>query len=83
MDKRIKPSKQVDAAYKMGQLEARVALDDKDLVTSDFTKYLINCEDAEMMADNKVLKYIIDNKLIWASHKLNKIYTKYKKKYWK
>lgn len=83
MGQRIKPSKQVDAAFKMGQLEARVLLDDKSLVASDFTKYLINCEEADIMADNKVLKYIIDNKLIFSSHKLKKIYDKYKAKYWK
>lgn len=83
MAKRIKPSKQIDAAYNMGQLEARVSTEDPTLKASDFTKYLINCEEADMMADNKVLKYIIDNKLIWTSHKLKKIYDKYKSKYWK
>lgn len=85
MGRRIKPSKQVDAAFKMGQVEARVAMNDKNLIASDFTKYLINCEEADIMADNKVLKYIMDSGMlsIWRNFKLRKVYNKYKAKYWK
>lgn len=85
MGQRIKPSKQVEAAYKVGELEGRVATEDATLKASDFVKYLNNCEDADMMADNKVLKYIIDSGMLslWRNFNLRKVYNKYKSKYWK
>ena len=80
-----KPSKQVESAYRVGKLEGRVATEDASLKASDFVEYLNNCEDADMMADNKVLKYIIDAGMLshWGNFKLRKVYNKYKSKYWK
>lgn len=83
MAKRVRPSKQIEAAFNIGALEARVSTEDPTLKASDFTKYLINCEEADMMADNKVLKYLLDKDFITKSRKLNKQYKKYKSKYWK
>ena len=81
----VKPSKQVEAAYRVGKLEGRVATEDVTLKASDFVEYLNNCEDADMMADNKVLKYIIDSGMLslWRNFKLRKVYNEYKLKYWK
>ena len=81
----VKPSKQVEAAYRVGKLEGRVATEDVTLKASDFVEYLNNCEDADMMADNKVLKYIIDSGMLslWRNFKLRKVYNEYKAKYWK
>lgn len=81
----IKPSRQIEAAYKVGELEGRVAIQDATLKASDFVEYLNNCEDADIMADNKVLKYILDSGMLslWRNFKLRKVYNNYKAKYWK
>ena len=84
------PSEQVNAAFEMGKLEARVSINDTTLTPFDFTKYLRNAEKAEMMADNNVLKFITDSGMIddkaglpAGSRLLRKTYNKYKSKYWK
>ena len=83
MRQRFKHSGQIDAAYKVGELEARVSTDDPTLTAADFTVYLINCEIADMMADNRVLKFILDKDFISKRRRLNKQYKNYKAKYWK
>lgn len=83
MGQRIKPSAQVKAAHDMGHMEARVSTDDPTLKAADFTEYLINCEIADMMADNRVLKFILDKDFISKNRRLNKQYKNYKSKYWK
>ena len=82
--KKINPHAEVTAAHKMGRLEARVADKDDTLKASDFTLYLNKAERSKMMADNKVLVYIIDNKVeLFKSARLKKAYEAYKSKYWK
>ena len=80
---RAVPSKQVDAAFKMGCIEGRVSVKDDSLTANDFREYLKNAEIAEMMADNKVLKAIIDSGFLISDHRLNRKYEAYKRKYWK
>lgn len=77
------PSEQVNAAFEMGKIEARVSINDKDLTPVDLYKYLRNAEVAQMMADVKVLKFIIDSGMVDNSRILRKTYNKYKSKYWK
>lgn len=80
---RADPSKQVDAAFKMGDIEGRVSINDTTITATDYRMYLRNAEVAEMMADNKVLKAIIDSGYLAKDSKLKKRYEAYKSKYWK
>lgn len=76
-------SKQVDAAFKMGGIEGRVSAKDTSIKATEYRMYLRNAEVAEMMADNKVLKAIIDSGYLAKDSKLKKRYEAYKSKYWK
>ena len=80
---RAVPSVQVDAAFKMGCIEGRVSVKDDTLTAQDYREYLKNAEVAEMMADNKVLKAIIDSGFLSSNTKLKRKYEAYKRKYWK
>ena len=80
---RAVPSKQVDAAFKMGGLEGRVSVKDDTITAIDFYDYLHNAEVAEMMASIKVLKAIIDSGFLISNYKLRRRYEAYKNKYWK
>lgn len=80
---KIVPSKQIDAAFKMGGIEGRVSLKDMTITATEYRMYLRNAEVAEMMADNKVLKAIIDSGYLAKDSKLKKRYDAYKSKYWK
>jgi len=80
---RATPSKQVNAAFKMGCIEARVSVNDTTITVTEYRMYLRNAEVAEMMADNKVLKAIIDSGYLAKDSKLKKRYDAYKSKYWK
>jgi len=75
--------KQIDAAFKMGCIEARVLIKDTGITATEYRMYLRNAEIAEMMADNKVLKAIIDSGYLAKDSKLKKRYEAYKSKYWK
>lgn len=80
---RATPSKQVDAAFKMGCIEARVSVKDTSITVTEYRVYLRNAEITEMMADTKVLKAIIDSGYLEKDSKLKKRYEAYKSKYWK
>lgn len=80
---RATPSKQVDAAFNMGGIEARVAFGDTGISAWDYNRYIRNAEIAEMMADNKVLKAIENSGFLISDSKLKKRYDAYKNKYWK
>jgi deoxyribose-phosphate aldolase len=80
---RAVPSKQIDAAFKMGGIEGRVSVKDSSIKATEFRIYLRNAEIAEMMADNKVLKAIIDSGYLAKDSKLKNRYEAYKSKYWK
>lgn len=80
---RAVPSKQIDAAFKMGGIEGRVSVKDSSITATEFRMYLRNAEISEMMADNKVLKAIIDSGYLEKDNKLKKRYDAYKSKYWK
>lgn len=77
-----KVKREVNAAYEMGRLEARVSVKDESITASDFIKYFINCERATMVADNSVMKYLQDNNYL-ESGRLVKVYLTYKSRYWK
>lgn len=80
MSRKVK--REVNAAYEMGRLEARVSVKDETLTASDFIKYFINCERAGIVANNSVMKYLQDNNYL-ESGRLVKVYSSYKSRYWK
>lgn len=74
------PSQQVQASYRMGRIEAQVAI--KDLLTEpikakDLAQYIKDAEIADTPANKKVLEFIRDSGM------LKKRFKKYIGKYYK
>lgn len=83
---RYTPSKQIQASYRMGRIEAQVALKDlliEPIKAKEFAQYIKDAELTETVANRNVLEFIRDSGILKRSWILRKRFKRYTTKYYK